>query len=117
MAEFTAKDVQALRQATGAGMLDAKRALEENDGDIEEAATVAPREGAGRRAKRADREATQGAVAVVRRTTWRAIVELRCETDFVAKSAEFVALADELAALVAAKGEDAVAERSRRVDR
>ena len=49
MPHFTAKDVQALRQATGAGMLDAKRALEENDGDMDKARHVAARAGAGRR--------------------------------------------------------------------
>jgi len=55
-------------------------------------------------------------VAVVRQDDAAAIVELRCETDFVAKSAEFVALADEMAALVAAKGEEAVAELQHEVD-
>ena len=94
---FTAKDVQALRQATGVGMLDAKRALEENDGDMDEATQWLRVQGLAGAAKRADREASQGAVAVVREGSVAAIVELRCETDFVAKSAEFVSLADELA--------------------
>jgi elongation factor Ts len=107
MPAFTAKDVQALRQATGAGMLDAKRALEENDGDMEAAKRWLREKGLGDAAKRSDRVASQGAVAVVREDGVAAIVELRCETDFVAKADEFVALADELAALVAAKGEDA----------
>ncbi len=107
MADFTAKDVQALRQATGAGMLDARRALDECKGDSEAAKRWLREKGLGDIAKRADRAATQGAVAVVREDNVAAIVELRCETDFVAKADDFVALADELAALVAAKGEDA----------
>ena len=64
MADFTAKDVQALRQATGAGMLDSKRALEENDGDMEEAKQWLREKGLAGAAKRSDREATQGAVAL-----------------------------------------------------
>jgi elongation factor Ts len=116
MAAFSARDVQALRQSTGVGMLDAKRALEENEGDPERAARWLREKGLADKAKRQDREATQGAVAVVREETTAAIAELRCETDFVAKSAEFVALCDEMAALVAAKGEDAVAELQGQVD-
>ena len=66
--------------------------------------------------KRSDRENTQGAVAITRDANVAAMVELKCETDFVAKSPDFVNLADELAALVAAKGEDAAAERSDSID-
>ena len=117
MADFTAKDVQRLRQMTGAGMLDCKKALEESSGDIEKAAQVLRERGLAGAAKRGDREASEGAVAAVRSGDAAAVVELRCETDFVAKSAEFVALADELAALVAAKGEDAVSQMDDEVDR
>ncbi|MGO9457637.1 MAG: translation elongation factor Ts [Acidimicrobiales bacterium] len=117
MAEFTAKDIQALRQSTGVGMLDAKRALEENGGDREAATQWLRVQGLAGAAKRDDRQASQGAVAVVRQDGVAAIVELRCETDFVAKSPEFVSLADELAALVVAKGEGAAAERTDEVDR
>ncbi len=116
MAAISARDVQALRQATGVGMLDAKRALEENDGDSERATRWLREKGLADKAKRQDREAIQGAVAVVREDTTAAIAELRCETDFVAKSADFVALADEMAALVAAKGEEAVGELDGQVD-
>jgi elongation factor Ts len=116
MPTFTAKDVQSLRQATGVGMLDAKRALEECGGDPEQATRWLREKGLADKAKREDREASQGAVAVVRDDSSAAIAELRCETDFVAKSADFVALADEMAALVAAKGEAAVAELQDRVD-
>jgi elongation factor Ts len=111
MPNYTAKDVQALRQATGAGMLDAKKALDETDGDKEAAATWLREKGLAQAAKRTDREASQGAVGVVRADSVAAIVELRCETDFVAKAAEFVALVDDLTALVAAKGTEAAAER------
>ena len=116
MPDFTAKDVQALRQATGAGMMDCKRALEESAGDMEAAKRWLREQGLAGAAKRADREASQGAVALAAEDGAAAIVELRCETDFVAKAADFVALADELAALVAAKGEAAVGERAEAVD-
>ena len=116
MANYTAQDVSTLRQMTGAGMLDCKKALDESDGDIEKAAQLLREQGKAGAAKRADREAAEGAVAAVRSGDAAAVVELRCETDFVAKSAEFVALADELAALVAAKGDDAVGELDGEVD-
>jgi elongation factor Ts len=117
MANFTAKDVQALRQATGAGMLDAKRALEENDGNMDEAAQWLRLQGLAGAAKRDEREASQGAVTAVRSGDAAAVVELRCETDFVAKADEFVALTDELGALVAAKGEEAASELNDDIDK
>ncbi len=110
MASSTAKDVSTLRQMTGAGILDCRNALEESGGDIEEAAKQLRMKGLAGAAKRSDREASEGAVAVARSGDVAAIVELRCETDFVAKAAKFVSLADDLAALVATKGVDAVAE-------
>lgn len=106
--EITAKDVQALRQETGVGILDAKKALEENNGDKEAAVKWLRVQGLATAAKRAGREATEGAVAVVRNGNVAAIVELRCETDFVAKSDEFVSLVDEIAARVCAEGDGAV---------
>jgi elongation factor Ts len=117
MAKFTAKDVQALRQSTGAGMLDAKRALEENDGNMDEANKWLRLQGLAGAAKREEREASQGAVTAVRSGDAAAVVELRCETDFVAKADEFVALTDELGALVAAKGEAAASELNDEIDR
>jgi elongation factor Ts len=117
MPKYTAKDVATLRRMTGAGMLDCKNALEEADGDLEEAAQILRLKGLSGAAKRSDRDASEGAVAAVRSGDAAAVVELRCETDFVAKSDEFVALTDELAALVAAKGEDAVSELSDEIDR
>jgi len=105
---ITAKDVQVLRQSTGVGMMDAKKALEANNGDMDAATQWLRVQGLASAAKRAEREAGEGAVAVVRDGSVAAIVELRCETDFVAKSDEFVSLADEIAARVCVDGEGAV---------
>lgn len=116
MPAFSAKDVQKLRQLTGVGMLDAKRALEANDGDMDKAVTWLREQGLGSQAKRADREASEGAVAVGRAGNAASIVQLRSETDFVAKSPEFVALVIELADLVAAEGSEAVEERTAKLD-
>lgn len=116
MASYSAKDVAALRQMTGAGMLDCKNALEETGGNLEEAAKLLREKGLAGAAKRNDREASEGAVAVARAGDAAAVVELRCETDFVAKADEFVALANELAGLVAAKGEDAASELDEAID-
>ena len=116
MPEFTPKDIQALRRLAGVGMLDAKRALEETNGSIDEALQWLRVKGIAKASAREDREASQGAVAAVRQGSTAAIVELRCETDFVAKAPEFVSLVDDLAAVVAAKGEEALAERKEEVD-
>jgi elongation factor Ts len=117
MAKYTAKDVATLRQMTGAGILDCRNALEEANGDLEEAVQILRLKGLAGAAKRSGREASEGAVAAVRSGDAAAVVELRCETDFVAKSDEFVALTDELAAVVAAKGEDAAAELDDEIER
>lgn len=117
MPDFTAKDVQGLRRVAGVGMLDAKRALEESKGTMDEALQWLRVNGLAKASSRDDREAAQGAVAAVRQGSTAAIVELRCETDFVAKAPEFVSLVDELAELVASEGEDAVAKRQDDVDR
>ena len=113
---FTAKDVQALRQATGAGMMDAKKALEANDGDMEASKQWLREKGLAASAKRDDRENTQGLVALVINGNVGAIVKLKSETDFVAGSDLFKAEAQALAELVAAKGEAAVAERAAILD-
>lgn len=110
--QFTAKDVQALRQATGAGMMDAKKALEANEGDMEASKQWLREKGLAASAKRDERENTQGVVALAVEGNVGAIVKLKCETDFVAGSELFKAEADTLARLVIAKGEAAVSERS-----
>ncbi|MFZ9539865.1 MAG: translation elongation factor Ts [Ilumatobacteraceae bacterium] len=113
---FTAKDVQTLRQSTGAGMMDCKKALEANNGDMEAAMQWLREKGLAASAKRDDRENTQGVVALVIKNGVGAIVKLKCETDFVAGSDQFKAEAQALAELVAAKGEAAVAERAAILD-
>jgi elongation factor Ts len=118
MAEFTAKDVQALRIATGAGMMDAKRALTEAGGDPQAATTWLRERGLGKAAERAGRGSEQGAVAVSydRAANAIALVQLRSETDFGAKSPDFVNLVNELAALVASEGEEAVGQRKAAIE-
>jgi elongation factor Ts len=116
MPEFTAKDVQALRQATGAGMMDAKKALEENGGDAEAAAQWLREKGLAKAAKNADRDNSQGSVSLVVDGRVGAIVELKCETDFSAKSDDFVSVVQDLADAVAAKGEDAVADLGKEIE-
>ncbi len=116
MPDITAKDIQQLRQRTGVGILDAKRALEATDGDPERAVTWLREQGLASQAKRAGREASEGAVAIGRTPTVAAIVQLRSETDFVAKSDEFVRLVDELAQSVAEKDESAVEARREDLD-
>jgi len=109
---FTAQDVKALRETSGAGMMDCKKALQENDGDMDAAKTWLREKGLAASAKREDRDATQGVVALHLDGNVGAIVELKSETDFVAGSDQFKAEAQALAELVAAKGVDAVAERN-----
>ena len=110
MPAFTAKDVQALRRLTGVGMADAKRALDELGGDMDGAVQWLREKGISTSNKLEGRDASEGAVAAVRDGRVAALAQLRCETDFVAKNAEFVSLVDEIAARVVAEGEGAVAQ-------
>jgi elongation factor Ts len=116
MAEFTAKDVQRLRQATGTGMMDAKRALAESAGDFDAAIRLLQERGLVSAAKRESRESAQGAVALGTAAAVGALVQLRCETDFVAKSPDFVKLAQQIADAVAADGEGAADRFAAAVD-
>jgi elongation factor Ts len=107
VSDFTAKDVQALRQATGAGMMDAKRALTETGGDIDRAKDLLREQGLADAAKRTDRAQSEGAVgSYLHRQAGRPIigslVALASETDFVAKSEEFQEVANDLAMHIAA---------------
>jgi elongation factor Ts len=113
---ISAQDVQALRRETGAGILDCKRALEETNGDMEAAKQWLREKGLAGAAKLSGRDAADGAVALAVAGRNAAIAELRCETDFVAKSDSFVSLTDELAQLIASKGPEAVSERSDAID-
>lgn len=110
MAEISAKDVAALRKITGAGMMDCKRALAETGGDQEAAVDWLRKQGLGA-SKRSGRSAEQGTVDVVLAGNVAALAELTCETDFVAKGADFVATVAALAKLVAEQGDDDVASK------
>ena len=96
---FTAKDVQELRQRTGAGMMDCKKALEENQGNMEAAIDFLRKKGIAKAEKRAGRSASEGVVVVEIAPGGRAgvIVEVNSETDFVARNADFQALAKGIA--------------------
>jgi elongation factor Ts len=116
VADFSAKDVQRLRQMTGVGMLDARNALVETTGDIDKAVTLLREKGLASQHKRADRDASEGAVAIGRSGSAISIVQLRSETDFVAKSDQFVAFVSTLADLVAERGEAAIEEKADEID-
>ncbi len=118
MAEISAKDVKALRDATGAGILDAKKALIETDGDQEAAARLLREKGLVKAEQRATRGASQGAIAAafVPATGVAVLVQLKSETDFVAKSPPFIQLATALATAVAEDGEGAVASHKDAID-
>src|SRR3954451_20373309 len=114
MANFSATDVKKLRDMTGAGMMDAKKALVEADGDFAAATDILRTTGAAKAAKRgAERTASAGLVA----HSAGVLVELRCETDFVAKGDDFVAAAQKIAdAASEAKPADVDALRAVQVD-
>jgi elongation factor Ts len=116
MADFTAKDVQALRQATGAGMMDCKKALTQCDGDMEAAIKWLREKGLAKAGERQDRANTQGTVAVAHSGNVASIVELKCETDFVAKADQFKSLVQEMAGLVVAGDEKSVQEKADAID-
>lgn len=101
MAKITAAEVNKLRKATGAGMMDCKKALVEADGDFDTAIEVLRKKGQKVAANRADRESSEGAViATVNSDNTRGvIVSLNCETDFVAKNDSFIQLAQDFADL------------------
>ena len=104
MANISAKMVQELRQATGAGVLDCKQALQANDGDMEKAMAYLREKGMVAAAKRAGREAREGLIGSYIHTGSKigALVEVNCETDFVARTDEFKELAHDLAMQVVA---------------
>ncbi len=99
MAKITAAEVNKLRQATGAGMMDCKKALVEADGNMEEAIAILRKKGQKIAEKRADRESSEGvATAKVNSDNTKGVaISLNCETDFVAKNDSFVELANKLA--------------------
>ncbi|WP_460795686.1 translation elongation factor Ts [Microbacterium sp. GXF0217] len=102
MANFTIADIKALREQLGTGMVDTKKALEEAEGDREKAVEILRLKGAKGNAKRADRSTSEGLVVSREQDGAVTLVELACETDFVAKNERFIALADKVADAVAA---------------
>jgi elongation factor Ts len=102
MADISAGDIAALRKATGAGMMDCKQALTESEGDREAALDWLRAKGLARAGKLSEREANEGAVAAIVDGNVGVIVELNCNTDFVAKGPDFTGTLAALAKLVAA---------------
>ena len=94
---FTAQDVKNLREKTGAGMLDCKKALDETKGNIEEAINWLREKGISKAAKKAERIAAEGLSEAVSNDTNAVIVEVNCETDFVARNEEFKTLINTIA--------------------
>ncbi|HEX6300734.1 MAG TPA: elongation factor Ts [Acidimicrobiia bacterium] len=102
MSDITAKEIQNLRRDAGVGMMDAKKALTDADGDFDKAFELLRERGQAQMAKRADREAAEGTIGAYihiqnERPVLGVLVELSCETDFVAKSEEFRETADGIA--------------------
>ena len=104
--EISARDVKELRERTGAGMMDCKGALQEADGDMDKAIELLRVKGQAKAAKRGERAASEGLVTsyVHHNGKVGALVEVDCETDFVARNEDFAELAREVAAHVAAAG-------------
>lgn len=104
MPNFTAKDVMALREATGAGMMDCKKAMVEADGDTEKATEILREKGLAAAAKRAGRIAAEGVVSSYIHMGGKigVLVEINCETDFVAKTDDFQAFVKDVAMQIAA---------------
>lgn len=99
MSQISAKDVKELRDTTGVGMMECKKALEETGGDMQKAVEYLRKKGAAMAAKRADREASEGAICILMSDDQKTgiILELNCETDFVARGEMFTSFAHELA--------------------
>ncbi len=99
MATIAASDVKALRESTGAGMMDCKKALTEAEGDVKKAVELLRERGLSKAGKRAGRETAEGAIAISLSGGNGTIIELGCETDFVAKTDDFQAIAQQIADL------------------
>ncbi len=104
MAEITTQMIKELREKTGAGIVDCKKALQEAGGDIEKAVEILRKKGAAKAAKKAERATAEGIVVSYIHAGGKvgALVELNCETDFVARTEDFKALGHEIAMQVAA---------------
>lgn len=104
MANFSVADVKTLRERLGTGMVDTKNALVEAEGDLDKATEILRLKGAKGNAKRADRSTSEGLVAAKESGSSATLIELACETDFVAKGDKFIALADNVLNAVVAAG-------------
>ena len=102
---ITAQDVNKLRQATGAGMMDCKKALTESGGDFEQAIDILRKKGQKVSANRADREASEGAIFIYENGTGSeaVLIELNCETDFVARNDDFQSIGNQIVEVAAAQ--------------
>ncbi len=109
MADVAAKDVASLRKLTGAGMMDCKKALLESDGDMEAAKDWLRKKGLSGAAKREGRAADQGAIEVMVEPGVATVVELNCETDFVAKGPDFKAFVGTLVRQISQSGDADIA--------
>jgi elongation factor Ts len=110
MANISIADIKALREQLGTGMVDTKKALEEADGDIEKATEILRLKGAKGNAKRADRSTSEGLVAAKENGSTATMIELACETDFVAKGDKFIALSEKVLDAIVAAGATTVDE-------
>lgn len=112
MTQISAQDVKALRERTGAGMMDCKKALEEAGGDVDKAIEILRVKGQAQAAKRAERAASEGVVASYIHANGKigVLVEVDCETDFVARNEEFLAFARDVALHIAAANPQWVSE-------
>lgn len=108
MADVTLADIKALRERLGTGMVDTKNALIEADGDFDKAVELLRLKGAKGNAKRADRSTSEGLIAAVESATATTMIELACETDFVAKSDRFVELGNTVLQALADSGAETV---------
>jgi elongation factor Ts len=110
MADFSLADLKTLRERLGTGMVDSKNALVEAGGDLEKATELLRLKGAKSNAKRADRSTSEGLVAAKENGDTATLIELACETDFVAKNEKFVALSDAVLNAVVTAGASTVEE-------
>lgn len=101
---ITAADVKALREKTGAGMMECKKALTECNGDIAEAEKSLKEKGLAAMAKRSERATSEGRLFIRQDVNKIAVIELTCETDFVAKNADFIAVGEKMLDVTLAKG-------------
>src|SRR5690554_2118959 len=110
MADFSLEDIKTLRERLGTGMVDTKNALVEAGGDLEKATELLRLKGAKGNAKRADRSTSEGVVVAKAGNGSATMIELACETDFVAKGDKFIALSEKVLDAIVSAGAKTVEE-------